>query len=690
MATVTERRSSDEQLGARTAAGDGEAFSALYDRHFAGVYDFALRVVRDPESAAEVVQEAFVRSWSALRKRRVEDVRACIYAAAHRAAVERAQKKARGAASEDFAGLDTSRLADPTGAMRDPELVQAVWEAAAALPPRDYGLLDLQLRKGLSPAELAPELGVKRMSLDASIARVKDELVRSVLAARESEGRPRISPLAVFAALAQQPSPPELRGAIWSTIAEGSHRPAARRWKPTRTLVLIACGIAAAAAAGAIFALYVGGGPHDPTDVRSASHEIGAETSDATIAVSWTPEPDATGYSVLWTHESALPDETVDLAGTAAGTTRSLTPGTWWFNLRTRDRSGDWTHTVHMGPFLVIPVPNTTLASRPDKLSNDSRPVFRLDATDEGTFECSLDGASFETCDARMALGRVRDGRHSFRARVRDRYGNADASPASWIWRIDTGRPRTRIVSAALNGREATFRFASSQRKSTFQCRMDEGDFDRCRSPLSVEDLGQGKHVFLVLATDPAGNADRSPAAYRWEVDTRAPRTKIVAGPSGTVRRARATFALDANEDEVTYECSVDGRAFVACASTVVLTDLAAGEHTFAARAKDEADNVDRTPARRRWTVVDATQPNTTITEHPRVNSNDSSPTFRFRASESRSRFECRLDDGAWRACSSPKTYNGLADGQHVFRVRARDGARNVDGTPATWTWTIH
>jgi hypothetical protein len=87
---------------------------------------------------------------------------------------------------------------------------------------------------------------------------------------------------------------------------------------------------------------------------------------------------------------------------------------------------------------------------------------------------------------------------------------------------------------------------------------------------------------------------------------------------------------------------------------------------------------------------VDTSSPDTRITSHPRVNSNDSSPTFEFRSSESGSHFECRLDGGSWSLCSSPKTYQGLASGRHVFRVRARDAAGNVDRTPASWTWTIH
>ncbi|MEA2312039.1 MAG: hypothetical protein QOE28_2007, partial [Solirubrobacteraceae bacterium] len=32
--------------------------------------------------------------------------------------------------------------------------------------------------------------------------------------------------------------------------------------------------------------------------------------------------------------------------------------------------------------------------------------------------------------------------------------------------------------------------------------------------------------------------------------------------------------------------------------------------------------------------------------------------------------------------CTSPKTYRKLKPGEHVFRVKARDRAGNVDATP--------
>lgn len=698
MVAVAERRPTDEQLAERTAAGDAEAFAALYDRHVRGVYDFAFRVVHDDAAAAEVVYSGFAKAWDALRTRRVESVRACLYAAAYAAAVDQAHG-GRGpvsgsengdGAAPNFTGLDTGRLADPAAVLRDGELVRLVWESAAALEPREYALLDLQLRKGLAADELAPELGVKRGTLDARVSRLKDALVRSVVAACDEKAPPRVSPLAVFAALAPLAVPAGLQSAVWSRLLEQTRRPRAVRWRPTNTvIVLVAVGALAATTAGAVLALR-GGGPHDPTGFRSSTHQVGAQTSDATISVRWTPAPRATGYSILWSSEPALPDETVDLAGNQASATRVVTPGQWWFNLRTKDASGEWTHTVHIGPYVVVAVPNTRIAVRPGKLSNDDRPVFHLEATGDGTFECSLDRGGFEPCGGRTAVGQVDDGRHRLEARVRDRYGNADASPAVWAWRVDTTAPRTRIDSAQLDEDKAVFRFSAGQRRSLFECRMDEGEFRRCRSPLSVDDLPEGDHEFVVRALDAAGNRDGSPAVKRWSVDTKPPKTRIVSGPSGVVHRTKATFGLDSNEDEVIYECSLDGGAYQACAPNVAYVGLAAGRHLFLARARDEAGNVDGSPARRRWTVVDTSRPDTTITDHPRVSSRDRSPTFRFRSSESGSTFECRLDAGSWRSCSSPRTYSALALGSHVFRVRARDATGNVDRTPATWSWTIH
>jgi hypothetical protein len=98
--------------------------------------------------------------------------------------------------------------------------------------------------------------------------------------------------------------------------------------------------------------------------------------------------------------------------------------------------------------------------------------------------------------------------------------------------------------------------------------------------------------------------------------------------------------------------------------------------------------NFDPTPATRSWTV-DLTPPDTTITAGPAGTVPIASASVSFTASEPGSTFRCSLDSAPLTACTSPAALTGLAQGVHVFTVRATDAAGHDDPTPATATWTV-
>jgi hypothetical protein len=117
-------------------------------------------------------------------------------------------------------------------------------------------------------------------------------------------------------------------------------------------------------------------------------------------------------------------------------------------------------------------------------------------------------------------------------------------------------------------------------------------------------------------------------------------------------------------------------------------TGLAAGTHTFKVKAVDKAGNADATPASYSWTT-DLTPPNTTITGKPANPTDSTTATFMFTSNEVGSTFSCSRDGGAFTACTTPKSYTGLAAGTHTFKVRAIDKAGNFDSTPASYSWNI-
>ena len=87
----------------------------------------------------------------------------------------------------------------------------------------------------------------------------------------------------------------------------------------------------------------------------------------------------------------------------------------------------------------------------------------------------------------------------------------------------------------------------------------------------------------------------------------------------------------------------------------------------------------------------DIAPPDTTITAGPEGKTKKKTASFTFSGTDARAvaSFQCKLDDGSFEACSSPKTYSGLKKGSRTFSVRAVDAAGNVDPTPATRTWKV-
>lgn len=409
----------------------------------------------------------------------------------------------------------------------------------------------------------------------------------------------------------------------------------------------------------------------------------------------------ATGYPAVWTQMTGA---LTGIRGAKSGcfAFRYSVPNAG-FNGLNSNYIGLDTYSYDDQPTDVA-APDTTIVAGPDGDTNDATPTFQFNSTEAGsTFECALDEAEFSHCagpDGSYTAATIGDGSHALAVRAVDAAGNADDSPATRSFAVDTTAPETTIVSATgggiTNDTTPTFGFESSEAASTFECALDGAHFGPCSGPgatHTTDPLGEGSYAFAVRATDALGNTDDSPAQHALSIDSTAPETTIVSGPDGTTNDASPTFELESSEPGSTFECSIDEAAFSACSgpgathTTDVLDD---GEHTMATRSVDVAGNADDSPATRTFTV-DATGPETEFVSGPDGDTNDTTPTFGFESSEAGSTFECSIDEAAFSACSGPDathTTDALDDGGHAIAVRATDVLGNV-GESTTQAFTI-
>jgi RNA polymerase sigma factor (sigma-70 family) len=176
---------SDDALAARAAQGDKEAFGALYERHHTALYDFAVRMLRDRDAAADVVQNTFTRAWPALRAgTRPSGVNAWLFGIARNLSLDELRQRRR-VTTNDGLGLGLAELEDvdafdPSEVVETKELAELVWTSAAELKPEDYALLDLYVRRGLNADELADSLGVRRGAVYTRLTRMRAALARAV------------------------------------------------------------------------------------------------------------------------------------------------------------------------------------------------------------------------------------------------------------------------------------------------------------------------------------------------------------------------------------------------------------------------------------------------------------------------------------------------------------------------------
>ncbi len=161
----------DEALILGIRDRDEGALSALYGRYGEVVYALALRIVRSPEVAEEVVQETFMRVWRGAHTFHGEPagLRAWLFRIGRNLALDQLRRQAARPRTitispeptDNRAPLDT--LADETCDVAvqatDRCLREQVRRALLTLPPEQRHALELAYFGGLTHREIADETG---------------------------------------------------------------------------------------------------------------------------------------------------------------------------------------------------------------------------------------------------------------------------------------------------------------------------------------------------------------------------------------------------------------------------------------------------------------------------------------------------------------------------------------------------
>jgi RNA polymerase sigma-70 factor, ECF subfamily len=176
---------SDAELISWSADGDRRAFDAIVARHGAFALRVALRLMRDPVAAEDVVQEAMVRAWT--RAAHFDERRGgfttWLYRIVVNLCIDRRRRVQPERIPEDFDAADPAAGADEM--MEANERNAALAGALGALPVRQRAAMTLVYDEGMSGAEAARVLRLSAKAVERLLARARAFLRERLLAGQD-------------------------------------------------------------------------------------------------------------------------------------------------------------------------------------------------------------------------------------------------------------------------------------------------------------------------------------------------------------------------------------------------------------------------------------------------------------------------------------------------------------------------
>src|SRR6478609_395212 len=170
----------DREIVAAIVAGDLPGLAAAYDEHAESLYGYCRWMLREPEDAADAVEDTFIITAGRLdRLRDPRKLRPWLYAVARNECHSRLRASQVGL-GEDADLPDPPPGTDVRGRAEQAELAQLVRTALDELSPGEREAIELDLRHDLQGADLAAVLGVPRNQAQALASHARGELEKAL------------------------------------------------------------------------------------------------------------------------------------------------------------------------------------------------------------------------------------------------------------------------------------------------------------------------------------------------------------------------------------------------------------------------------------------------------------------------------------------------------------------------------
>lgn len=265
------------------------------------------------------------------------------------------------------------------------------------------------------------------------------------------------------------------------------------------------------------------------------------------------------------------------------------------FEVFARDRANNVDATPAVWSWTIdTTAPDTNVITGPPALTNQGTASFSFASNDrEAGFECALDGSEFDACSSPLTYTALGDGSHTFEVAAIDDAGNADGTPASRTWAIDTTAPGSLVMlspadASSTSNAKPTFDWndAADVSGASYQIQIDNSGSAFSSAEIDQNGLNTstftpttalsaGSYSWRVRAIDGAGNEGVWSSAFSITITT----------PPGTISGTVTSSATKKGIGGATVDCGSAGRATTAADGTFTIANVAPGSYSCIASA---------------------------------------------------------------------------------------------------------
>jgi len=158
--------------------GSKDAFERIFDLYYQRIYNFCIRLLRDPDESEEIVQKVFIALWE--QQHRLDESKPLapyLFLIARNMVYQEFRKRVyRKAAFIEIAGSGTDFSETTKDEVLFKELTDVLQKLTGQLPPRQREIFQLSRDSGLSYKEIALKLGITENTVDTQIRRTLNYL----------------------------------------------------------------------------------------------------------------------------------------------------------------------------------------------------------------------------------------------------------------------------------------------------------------------------------------------------------------------------------------------------------------------------------------------------------------------------------------------------------------------------------